>query len=193
MPEQPEQDTGWVPRPHLFTISQAATACGVSRSRIRRLLDAGAFPNAVQKDQPDKGASARVWHIPAPDLRAAGLIPNRERNSPADSGEATGRLLGEQSEQVAAHELAALRTELDLERERRRAAEALAAERAANLDDLRMALRLLEAHNPRGPAPLPDPPAARQSAPVEPVSEPSSKDAGKPGATWWGRLRDRMK
>ncbi len=193
MPEQPEQDTGWVPRPHMLTISDAAAACGVSRSRIRRLLDAGAFPQAAQEDQPGKGASARVWHIPAPDLRAAGLTPNRTPDSPADMGEGTARLPGEQSEQVPAHELAALRAELDLERERRRAAEALAAERAANLDDLRMALRLLEAHNPGGPALFPDPPAARQSAPVEPVSEPSSKDAGKPGATWWGRLRDRMK
>ncbi len=189
MPEQPEQDTPDTIRPHLLTISQAAASCGVSRSRIRRLLDAGAFPNAGQEDQPGKGASARVWHIPAPDLLAAGLIPNRT----TDRGEATARLPGGPPEQVPAHEVAALRVELDQERERRRAAEALAAERAANLDDLRMALRLLEAHNPRGPAPLPDPPAARQSAPVEPVSEPSSKDAGKPGATWWGRLRDRMK
>jgi len=185
MTEQPEQDAGQAILPHMLTISEAAARTGASRSRIRRMLDAGAFPSAIQEDQPSKGASARVWHIPTPDLLAAGLIPNK----PPDRGDDPGNL----SEQVPAHELAALRAELDLERERRRAAEALAAERAANLDDLRRALRLLEARNPGGPTPLPGQPVALQDALVASVSEPSAQDAGKPGATWWARLRDRMK
>ena len=188
-----EQDAGQVPRPHLFTLSEAAAACGVSRSRIRRLLDADAFPNAVQEEQPGKGTSARVWRIPAPDLLAVGLVPNRSADSPADRPEAAGNLSEAQGGQVPGQELEQLRGDLDRERERRQAAEALAAERGQALDDLRLALRLLEAANPGGPGPLPQDPEARTGAPTSSPVEDTPQATPQAASSWWGKLRGRMR
>ncbi|MDN3297248.1 hypothetical protein QWM81_25040 [Streptomyces ficellus] len=50
----------------MLTQRDAATACGVSRSTIRRRREDGAFPNAVQDP-------ARGWLIPVDDLLAAGF------------------------------------------------------------------------------------------------------------------------
>lgn len=165
--------------PHLFTLSQAAAACGVSRSRIRRMLDAGAFPNAVQEATPGKGTSAQVWHVPVPDLLAAGLVPNRETNRPADRSGGEGDL----SEQVPGQALTDLQHALDLERERRKAAEAVAAERERTIQGLEQALRLLEASNP------PAAPAAPQEAPQ---GQDAKDQEQEPPASWWERVRRRM-
>lgn len=180
----------------LFTLSEAATACGVSRSRIRRMLDAGEFPNAVQEGDPEKGASARVWRVPLADLLAAGLMPNREPDSPATYPGKDA----EQGEQVAGQELADLRHELALERTRREAAEDIARERERAIEVLERALRLLEARNPVGPEP------GEPATPSQGTQGPSSGDrgegmgepaAGAPAASgepvsWWARLRGRM-
>lgn len=50
----------------MLTQREAATACGVSRTTIRRRREAGDLPNAVQDPQ-------RGWLIPVEDLLAAGL------------------------------------------------------------------------------------------------------------------------
>ncbi|MEU3634100.1 helix-turn-helix domain-containing protein [Streptomyces fradiae] len=50
----------------LLTQREAAAACGVSRTTIRRRREEGAFPNAVQEGR-------RGWVIPVEDLLAAGF------------------------------------------------------------------------------------------------------------------------
>ncbi len=200
MSEQPEQAGQSAPGSHRFTLSDAATACGVSRSRIRRMLDAGEFPNAVREDVPGKGASASPWYIPASDLLAAGLFPNRPTDSPRTGGGEGGDLSGQAPEQDAGQELADLRHELALERARRVAAEDVARERERAIEALELALRLLEARNPVSPEP------GEPATPSQGTQGPSSGDrgegmgepaAGAPAASgepvsWWARLRGRM-
>lgn len=67
-----------VSRPSL-TLSEAAAACGVSRSTIRRKHETGAFPSAW-KD------SEGAWRVPVEDLLGAGLRPGRPSPPDALSG-----------------------------------------------------------------------------------------------------------
>ncbi|MEU0297871.1 hypothetical protein ABZ252_00010 [Streptomyces sp. NPDC006175] len=60
---------------------EAATACGVSRTTIRRRREAGDRPGAVQD-------AARSWLIPVDDLLAAGL--RLHNPSPADAEASPG-------------------------------------------------------------------------------------------------------
>ncbi|MEV3898351.1 helix-turn-helix transcriptional regulator [Streptomyces anulatus] len=53
----------------MLTQREAATACGVSRSTIRRRREAGDLPGAVQDE-------VRGWLIPVEDLLAAGFRLN---------------------------------------------------------------------------------------------------------------------
>jgi len=173
----------------LFTLSQAAEVCGVSRSRIRRLLDAGAFPNAVQEDTPGKGTSAQVWRVPLADLQAAGLTPNRAPASP-ESRPAVG---GGQGEQDAGQDLADLQHALDLERERRKAAEAIAAERERTIQGLETALRLLEASTTSAAGDASNAPT-HGTGPQDATHGPQGLQEGvqEPPASLWARLRRRM-
>lgn len=168
------------PRAAMFTLSEAAAACGVSRSRIRRLLDAGAFPNAVQEAMPGKGTSAQVWHVPVPDLLAVGLVPNRDTNRPADSTPEQGNL----SEQGSGQDLRDLEHELALERERRKAAEAIAVERERTIQGLEQALRLLGAGTPQASTDAATHEASTPGATHDPQDTPEA-----PPADLWGRLR----
>lgn len=59
-----------------LTLSDAAAQCGVARSTIRRALDQGRFPNAVQDTDP-RG----TWWVPVSDLVAAGYQPDPERSA----------------------------------------------------------------------------------------------------------------
>jgi len=189
MSEQPEQDAGQPPRPSLLTISQAADRTGASRSRIRRMLDAGEFPNAVQEQAPGKGASAQVWRIPVPDLLACGLVPNSTEPMSADRTHQGGDL----SEQDAGQDLADLQHALDLERERRKAAEAIAAERERTIQGLETALRLLEASttSPAGDA---SNAPTHGTGPQDATHGPQGVQEGvqEPPASLWARLRRRM-
>jgi len=54
---------------HLFTLREAAEACGVSRDTIKRRNAAGRFPGAQRDD-------AGAWLVPLADLLADGLHPN---------------------------------------------------------------------------------------------------------------------
>lgn len=67
-------------QPELLTLTQAARRCGVSRSALRRALDAGNLPGAVQSDD-DRG----TWQVPVGDLVAAGYLDDPEQS--ADSPE----------------------------------------------------------------------------------------------------------
>jgi hypothetical protein len=73
--------------PELLTLTEAARRCGVSRSRMRRALDDGALPNAVQADD-ERG----TWQVPVSDLVAAGYL---------DTAEQVGTGRGQVSELVA--------------------------------------------------------------------------------------------
>ncbi|MGW3503019.1 helix-turn-helix transcriptional regulator [Streptomyces globisporus] len=70
----------------MLTQREAAAACGVSRTTIRRRREAGDLPGAVQDP-------ARGWLIPVPDLLAAGFRLNAPAgpdtpaaDSPAEHG-----------------------------------------------------------------------------------------------------------
>jgi excisionase family DNA binding protein len=63
----------------LLTLSEAAQRCGVSRSTVRRALDAGQLPGAVQD-------ARRVWRVPVSALTAAGLT---QADTGADLGHRT--------------------------------------------------------------------------------------------------------
>jgi len=68
----------------LVTLSDAAQRCGVSRSTVRRALDRGELPGAVQDGR-------GVWRVPVSALTAAGWTPadtgaERARDTGADTG-----------------------------------------------------------------------------------------------------------
>lgn len=113
-------------RPAL-SLSDAAKACGTSRSTIRRKLDGKEFPNAFRDG--DDGP----WMVPVTDLIASGLKVNAPRHDPEPD-----------PEPEILKELEQLRIQVIEERAGRRAAEEIAAERARALDDLRMAFRMIE-------------------------------------------------
>lgn len=109
-----------------LSLSDAAKACSISRSTIRRKLDAGKFASAFRSD--DDGP----WMVPLADLVGAGLNPG---SGPAfDERKPNGDTL---------NGAAGLEKELLEERIRRHAAEELAAERGRALEDLRLVLRLI--------------------------------------------------
>ena len=98
----------------MLTRREAATACAVSRTTIRRRREAGELPGAVRDEQ-------RGWLIPVEDLLAAGFRLNAPANpaEPATTPAASGDVRGEQPSDVAG-----LRAELERERHERALAEA---------------------------------------------------------------------
>lgn len=119
--------------PGHLTITEAAAACRVHRVTMQRKVREGLFPNA------EKDAAGR-WLIPVGDLEAAGLEPNRPQrpeDAPHEFPTSATRPDGERVQELV--------RELFDERRRREVAEAIAQERLERIDDLRAALRLLEA------------------------------------------------
>ena len=151
----------------LWTLSESAQHCSVSRSTVRRYRETGKFPNAVK--DPERG-----WIVPVGDLLAAGLRPGR--SAPLSEHA--------QSKNGPAHDLAQriqqLETQLTVERAQRAAVEQVAAERERSLTDLRAALRMLEA----GPT-RPEPTSAVPVVPPGPEPTPSVPPAARP--RWWQR------
>jgi hypothetical protein len=128
-----------------WTLTEAATHVGASRSTLRRRLNTGAFPNAAQD-------TSGVWRIGIEDLLAAGFTlsktwvtdpaqPEPEPGSnPVQPNENVLSTERAQLENDLAHERTKntrLRAELDTEQRLRQAAE-------QNTNDLRTALRILE-------------------------------------------------
>jgi len=72
----------------LVTLSRAAELCGVSRSTVRRALDRGELPGAVQDER-------GVWRVPVSALTAAGWTP---ADTGADLGHRTGADTGGQGD-----------------------------------------------------------------------------------------------
>lgn len=100
-----------------YSLSEAAAACSRSRVTVRRYLDAGRFPNA-RRDESDPN---RAWLVPLRDLRDAGLRPSGDTGSSSEEGPADLVV-------------------------RLAVAEALAAERAAEIARLEAVIAALTAH-----------------------------------------------
>lgn len=137
--------TGGSPRPS-WSVQQAARECGVSPATIRRRLKDGSLPNAVQ------GARG-AWTIPVTDLIAAGLNPGQP--SPPDYGQGVVTDLthadndhGHDHSQRSSSQVTDL---YDLEQKlltEQREVEHLRTQVSTlqnNLNDLRTAMRMLEA------------------------------------------------
>lgn len=148
-----------------LTLKQAADACGVSHSTVKRRLDRDQF-GAAYRDH------AGVWRIPVTDLLGAGFHL-RGRSVTEDMTEA------EPPDQV--DRIAALTAELAAERTARVVAEARVVAMAANLDDLRLSLRAIT-----GPPAAPQAPETPEPVPTyapEPVQRPPEPSRRR----WWQR------
>lgn len=154
-----------------FTITEAAEAAGKHRTTIDRRLRAGSFGEPGSPGGPYRGVDG-AWRIPK-----AALMAVYRLHAPA----------GPDAEAPAPDELRELRDDLEAERHRREeaerradVAEALARERLERVDDLRTALRALEAGARRPEAPSEpeegteahEEPEEPSSAAQEPPSEP---------------------
>jgi transposase len=156
-----------LPQPQTLTIAEAAQLCGRSTSTIRRYLHAGRFPGAQQAPSPIPGQPGH-WRIPTADLLAAGLA----RQQPPPRGHAAqhqppGDPAGAWADR---DRVQALEHALEVERARRQAAEALAAERARTILTLEIALRTVEHRRPE--------PAADQTATATAASSWSGDSTG---------------
>jgi excisionase family DNA binding protein len=140
-------------QPQTLTIAEAARVCGLSTSTIRRYLRDGRFPGARQVPSPVPG-QPRQWRIPADDIVQAGL--DRQQPTPSGHVEPHQAPVDRAGTWADSDRVQALEHALDLERARRQAAEALAAERARTIVTLEAALRALEHRHPE--------PAADQTA-----------------------------
>lgn len=159
---RPDEDEHRTPPPGpAFTITEAAEAAGKHRTTIDRRLRAGSFGEPGSPGGPYRGADG-AWRIPK-----AALMAVYRLHAPA----------GPDAEAPAPDELRELRDDLEAERRRREeaerradVAEALASERAERVEDLRTALRALEAGSePRdrteAPDPRPSPPPTSSGPP----------------------------
>jgi len=129
-------------RPAL-TLTEAAKATRVSRKTLRRRLDSDEFPNARRIDGP-AGTGTGPWVVPIADLLSAGFTLHSPTDDQGDEDESD-----DHDDDLRVREL---EHELELERERRRAADALRVAAERNADDLRTALRMLEAGRSEPPS-----------------------------------------
>jgi len=122
-----------------MSIREASLATGATRATLRRDIDAGRFPGAFREDT-SRGSGLGIWRVPVADLVAAGYSL-RSESAAVPEPDRTG----------LENEVRELRAELERERERREAAEALARERAEALEDAQRALRAMLASAPLAP------------------------------------------
>jgi len=145
-----------------FTVPQAAEVCQVSRKTITRRYDQLKLGGAYK----DK---AGQWAIPVAALLHAGLTPGRPA-APDTVPSAQASALGQQDTATRLR-VAELEAQVTEYRHRAEVAEQLAAERSARVEDLRQALRMLEAGRP---LPMPDPMPRRR----HPYRPPDGGDDG---------------
>lgn len=169
----------------MLTQREAADACGVSRTTIRRRREAGELPGSVLDD--DRG-----WLIPVDDLLAAGFRlhapapPDQAGPEEATAGAGQADGPGEAAELRA--ELERLRHETQLlltqEQHARALAEAEARhlkerldERAGHIADLQKALAAITPAPERLAIPQPAPPATAPAVPAPaPAVTPAAPD-----------------
>lgn len=167
------------PGGHTFTVRAAADACAVHPNTIRRGLKGGRFPNAYTD-------RAGTWRIPVSDLLAGGYAPERATppDDPVDDEQLHDALAAMRELEAEAIALRAKMAELA---RRADVAEALATERAERVEDLRLALRALEARNP---SPEERAAMAPRTAPERPAEAPKPTPRPRTPArrSWWQRL-----
>jgi hypothetical protein len=166
-----------------FTLSEAAELTGRNRRTLRRWLDGGKFPNAFQADD-----EARTWRIPARDLAAAGLgttPPDGERWHPASgTPQAPGQAPNDSRVADLERQLVDERSARKVLEAKLEGAQAIAAERAAQIEDLRTALDVIS-RNQLEAAPPPTPPG---DTPQAPTNFPTSVTPAEPERRrWWKR------
>lgn len=137
-----------------WDLGEAAQRCGVSRSTVRRYREQGRFPNAF-KD------SSGAWKIPLEDLLAVGWKPN----APAQPEPVS---VPPEPNKSINDKVAELEHALTIERVKREAAEQANAQMKANLEDLRTAMRMIEAKPVSSPVSVPEP---AKGLPTEPAPE----------------------
>ncbi len=130
----------------VLTLTEAARACGVARSTMRRFVQQQRFPNALRGN--GNGARRGPWRIPRGDLVAAGLLTVSEETSGNGSGPTPVVATGETGATTDDHAPEARVRELESEVERLRyevgISAALAEERARTIEELRLALHTIE-------------------------------------------------
>lgn len=152
-----------------FSVSEAARACGVSRKTITRRLPELAAHGATK--------TAQGWVLPVSCLLAVGLNPGKPSDPPAalNPRDAAGALVTiprDEYEALRAKQAQADRLVAELD-----AVARLAKEREAHIEDLRLALRVLEP----APAVAPLPVAVGQDEAASVASEPRRR--------WWQSRR----
>jgi hypothetical protein len=157
----------------LMGLAEAAKACGVSVSTIRRKRDQLTELGAAQ--------TANGWHIPVTALIEAGLM---ERTTPAPSPDTPDAPASPSSDALTG-ELEALRAKLADAERRAAVAEAIAAERERMIQTQAMALRMLESAKTPSETPPPATPVDNPAAP-QPDKVVSTDPA--PRRRWWHRL-----
>lgn len=179
----------------VWSASEAARRCNMSRTTLTRRLKAGDIPGAEQ--------TADGWRIPAQGLAIAGLVA---RTAPDDQDTADSTDQAQDDQQDAADStparVAILQAELATERARREGAERLADERAARITDLQTALRAIAPPPPAeqddSAAPTADQPddqadsgddGDRDTTPAPPGPQTASQPAPQPRPGLFARLR----
>lgn len=158
-----------------WDLGEAAERCGVSRSTVRRYREQGKFPNAF-KD------TTGAWKIPLEDLLAVGWKPN----APAQPEPVS---VPPEPDKSINDKVLELEQALMLERVKREAAEQANMQMKANLEDLRTAMRMIEAKpvsvpvseaEPAKGLPTEPAPARLPEQPLEATEQPKKR-------RWWHR------
>jgi hypothetical protein len=155
-----------------WTLSRAAEECGVSRDTLKRRRAAGEFPNAYMDTR-------GKWLIPVNDLLAAGFKPGgntavHENDAPV---QAPVQVPDSRASELV-QQVQLLQVQLEAERNMRQAAE-------RNADDLRLALRMIEAAPSRSGIDVP------KAQNLSPVGNPTPATKVTPTSRrrhWWSLL-----
>ncbi len=174
-------------RPAL-SLSEAAQACGVSRSTIRRYREAERFPDAFQ------AGDDQAWHIPVDNLIAAGLRLT-ERGGPGPQAPPSGPVnqehghpyeqgmsQGEPTLSVPLTELVELRVRAERAEAHAQSLERLLDERGAVVAALQTAMRAIEGSPSRSTD------VVEAADVVDVRTAPESTVEGKP--RWWRKTSD---
>lgn len=179
----------------VWSLKQAAAACGVSVDTVKRRLKALEAAGAY-KDQ------SGAWRVTPDQLRAVGLQPGAPKKSArakhqgsTGAGEPVALVLpGTESDADALRRrVQELETALTVERVKREAAETLATERNRTIEVLSTSLRMLEAGPTREPGadqePADEPEQDALPLQEDPTPDPEPVPAAPSG--WWSRLLGR--
>lgn len=119
--------------PYWFTLTEAATAVGVSKDTMKRALRAGKLPNARHRDD-----DSRTWEVPLGDLTNAGY--RVQRPEAAVTAVPAPRTPYDKASDPELRELRERVEHLQLELV---AARTLAEERVGRIADLQLALSVI--------------------------------------------------